>query len=468
MLFNSTTYLWFLPLVTLLYYSLNSVRARLWMLFAASCFFYAFFIPKYLLVLFVVIAIDFYAAKKIESASNLKRKKLFLILSLGTNLGILCFFKYVNFFIENANVAGHWMGASQAFTFFQIVLPIGLSFHTFQSMAYVLEVYWGRFPAERDPLTYSIYVLYFPQLVAGPIERPQNILPQLKKFHSFQYDQVVRGLFLIAQGLFKKVVIADTLSLTVNQVYANPAAYGSLATLLALVCFAVQIYCDFSGYSDIARGSSRLLGIELMLNFNKPYLAKSISEFWKRWHISLSTWFRDYLYIPLGGSRKHPNRTLLNLMVVFTVSGFWHGASWTFIIWGALHGFYLICENTFLKRLHFERWPVALSRSYVFLLVLLTWVFFRAKSTPEAFQILGNLGKPIALGMSSIPSYLFTESILFISALAFFEIWDERHPFWIRVRSLNTFPRWITYTCIVLIFLASATITGTQFIYFQF
>jgi alginate O-acetyltransferase complex protein AlgI len=468
MLFNSFEFLVFFPVVCALYFALKGQRARLWLLLLASCFFYAFFIPGYLLILFLVIGIDFYAGQKIATAETHFKKKLFLGLSLGANLAILAFFKYANFAIENVNALAQFFHWNYSIHLLEIILPIGLSFHTFQSMAYVFEVYYGRYRAENDLLAYSVYVLYFPQLVAGPIERPQNILPQLHQHHAFDEQRVVTGLYLIAQGLFKKSVVADALAPMANQVFAEPSHFGFLATALGVVAFSFQIYCDFSGYSDIARGTSRVFGIELMRNFNKPYFAVSIGEFWRRWHISLSTWFRDYVFIPLGGSRGSKVQTCFNLLLVFALSGLWHGASWTFVIWGALHGTYLVFENLFLKPAGQSRWPKWFGRSYVFLLVAVTWIFFRASSLVNAKEVFGGFVRNPFLGWSDLASFRIQETLILVFALLAFEMIDERKHFWNWVASLGTYSRWAFYWVLVTVFLFTAQFSGAQFIYFQF
>jgi alginate O-acetyltransferase complex protein AlgI len=464
MLFNSFEFLVFFPTVCAIYFALKSQRSRLWLLFLASCFFYGFFIPAYLLILFLVIGVDFFAAQKIAAAETQSARKRFLLLSLAANLSILCFFKYSNFLIVNWNQLAlllHWNYSVQTL---KIVLPIGLSFHTFQSMAYVLEVYHGRFKPERDLLAYSVYVLYFPQLVAGPIERPQNILPQLHLHHEFDEHRTVTGLYLIAQGLFKKAVVADALAPLVSQVFNEASKFGMLATLLAVVAFSFQIYCDFSGYSDIARGTSRIFGIELMKNFNKPYFATSIGDFWRRWHISLSTWFRDYVFIPMGGSRGTRIKTCFNLFLVFTISGLWHGASWTFVIWGALHGMYLIFEKLIFKK-SFPKW---MGHAYVFLLVSSAWVLFRAPTLSGAGEIFSGLFRDPFQGWQTIASFKIHETLFLIVALVFFEILDEHRHFWSWVSELGTAPRWAVYFGMVWTFLTMGQFSGTQFIYFQF
>jgi D-alanyl-lipoteichoic acid acyltransferase DltB (MBOAT superfamily) len=468
MLFNSFEFLIFFPTVCAIYFALKHQRSRLWFLLIASCFFYGFFIPAYLLILFLVIGIDFYAGQKIEGTQSIRTKKRFLLLSLAANISILAFFKYSNFLIGNWNQIAELLHWKYSLNALKIVLPIGLSFHTFQSMAYVLEVYHGRFKPERDLLAYSVYVLYFPQLVAGPIERPQNILPQLHQRHDFEEHRTVTGLYLIAQGLFKKSVVADSLAPLVGQVFNNTSKFGCIAVLLAVVAFSFQIYCDFSGYSDIARGTSRILGIELMKNFNKPYFAASVGEFWRRWHISLSTWFRDYVFIPLGGSRGTKIRSCFNLLVVFTISGLWHGANWTFVIWGALHGAYLILENLILKPLGLERLPKWAGRVYVFVLVASAWVLFRASSLAGAEDIFSGLFRNPFLGWQAIAAFRIQECLLVVFALIFFEVLDEHRHFWAWVAELKVGPRWALYFGMVWTFLTLGQFSGTQFIYFQF
>ncbi len=301
MLFNSLEFAIFFPVVTLLYFLLPH-RARVPLLVAASCWFDAAFVPKYLLILFGVILVDYVAGRLIEPAAGVRRRWI-LALSIVANVGVLAFFKYFNFLQSNAATVAAWFGQPAPFPALEILLPIGLSFHTFQSMAYTIEVYRGRTAAERSLLHFACYVLFYPQLVAGPIERPQSLLAQFHLKHHFDGERLFSGLRLMATGLFKKIIIADRLAPFVQSAYVSPVNYSGADLLIATYFFAVQIYCDFSGYSDIARGAARVMGIELMKNFNKPYLAASFAEFCRRSHVSLSTWFRDYLYVPLGGNR---------------------------------------------------------------------------------------------------------------------------------------------------------------------
>jgi len=340
MLFNSFEFLIFFIIVTSLYFSIPH-KFRWALLLFASCVFYMFFIPAYILILIFTIVIDYFAGILIENAVGKKRKH-FLWLSLAANIGVLAFFKYYNFFNENLTEILSVSGTKNPIPYLNIILPIGLSFHTFQAMSYTIEVYRNHQKAERHFGIYALYVLFYPQLVAGPIERPQNLLHQFREKHFFEYNRVVDGLKLMAWGLFKKVVIADRLAAMVDVVYDDPSHHFGLQVIIATVFFAFQIYCDFSGYSDMAIGAARIMGFKLMTNFNRPYFSKSISEFWKRWHISLSTWFRDYLYIQLGGNKVVRSRWYFNLFITFVISGLWHGANWTYIIWESLHGAYLI------------------------------------------------------------------------------------------------------------------------------
>lgn len=334
--------------------------------------------------------------------SKEKKKKLYLIASIVANVGVLAIFKYYNFFAENINSLFNSLHIiATSVPLLSILLPIGLSFHTFQAMSYTIEVYRGRQKAERHFGIYALYVMFYPQLVAGPIERPQNILHQFHEEKFFDYKNVVSGLRLMLWGMFKKVVIADRLTEFTDPVFNNPHNYPPITLFIATLFFAFQIYCDFSGYSDIALGSARVMGFKLMKNFDRPYSSESISEFWSRWHISLSSWFRDYLYISLGGNRVSVPRWFFNLFFVFIVSGFWHGANWTFIIWGALHGFYLIAGIIIqkIKKRVFgtddkkAKKPIekAIDIIITFILVCLAWVFFRSNSVADALYILEQL-----------------------------------------------------------------------------
>ena len=398
MLFNSVEFLVFFVIVTVAYFGVPWTQ-RNYVLLLASCYFYCAFIPRYLLVLVFLILLDFSAALLIERFEGHQRKVLLLV-SLAANIGVLGYFKYYNFFLSESAGALSWLGLSWRPFLHHVLLPIGLSFHTFQSMSYTIEVYRRRYPAERNLLIYSLYVLFYPQMVAGPIERPHQLLPQFREHHKFEMSRVIDGLALMAWGFFKKVCVADRLALLVNQVYGSPHSHTGVTLLVATYFFAIQIYCDFSGYSDIAIGAAQVMGFRLIDNFNRPYVARSVSEFWRRWHISLSTWFRDYVYIPLGGNRVSVPRQFFNLMLVFMVSGLWHGANWTFIIWGALHGAYLIMSKvTENGRERFwagvpgvlSKVRPAIQMFITFQLVSLAWIFFRADSLSHAYQVVRSI-----------------------------------------------------------------------------
>jgi len=504
MLFNSFEFAIFFLVVTTLYFTLPH-NLRWLMLLIASCTFYMFFVPVYILILFGTIIIDYFAGIFIEKSVGKKRKFL-LIISLVSNIGILAFFKYYNFFIDNFNTLFEFFHWNYSLDLLKIILPIGLSFHTFQAMSYTIEVYRGNQKAERHFGIYSLYVMYYPQLVAGPIERPQNLLSQFHTKHKFNPGLFSNGLKQMLIGFFKKMVIADNIAQYVNQVYDNPSHYEPITIVIATMFFAIQIYCDFSGYSDIALGASRIMGIELMQNFKAPYRAVGISDFWSRWHISLSTWFKDYLYIPLGGNRVGQFRLLFNVFVVFIVSGFWHGANWTFIIWGALHGSYTLIEIMLKKYWSlktqvgfshgiklkinnmYTKWGFQINRLFVFYLVCLAWIFFRAETVTKALFIAKRF-------ITGIPSYIYhlpekgfinlqplifnldfyTNRIdfIFITAslliLFFMDKVEYKIKFIDYLDKKPTTLRWLFYQLIFLILILYGSFHNErEFIYFQF
>ncbi len=355
------------------------------------------FIPVYLFILGGSIVVDYIAGIAIEKSSGAKRKS-FLILSLAANIGVLTVFKYYNFIAENINLISIAAFNSRALETLKILLPIGLSFHTFQAMSYTIEVYRSNQKAEKNFGVYALYVLFYPQLVAGPIERPQNLIHQFYDEHTFNIERFKSGLTLMLIGLFKKVVIADRLSIAVDYSYSNLNQQSGLSLAVATFFYCFQIYCDFSGYSDMAIGAARIMGFDLMKNFNAPYFSKNLSEFWKRWHISLSTWFKDYLYIPLGGNRVSSFRKFFNLFIVFALSGLWHGANYTFIVWGVMHA--LLLGYSQLKSYAMKKsgilFPVnkftrLASTTTTFIAVWLTWILFRSPSITEARIIFSTL-----------------------------------------------------------------------------
>lgn len=440
------------------------------------------FVPVYILILGFTIVIDYFAGIEIEKATG-SRRKLYLICSLVANIGVLVFFKYFNFINFNLTYLLQNFNVKNPLPYLSILLPIGLSFHTFQAMSYTIEVYRGNHEAERHFGIYALYVMFYPQLVAGPIERPQNILYQFREKHDFNYDNVTGGLKLAAWGLFKKVVIADRLSIVVDTVYNHPKHFNSLSLIIATVFFAFQIFCDFSGYSDMAIGIARVMGFKLMTNFNKPYQAKTLNEFWQRWHISLSTWFRDYLYIPLGGNRVTIPRWYLNLFIVFLVSGLWHGANWTYIIWGALHGFYLIfalITLNFRKKINqalfIDKIPF-LSTLTTFLLVAFAWIFFRADNVHIAFYIAKHIFTDIPdlirnhhfaledLGLNKKEIGLSFLLIFFLEAVHYLQ---NRKNIVQALAQKPVYIRWAAYYALLIAIVIFGEFSDRQFIYFQF
>jgi alginate O-acetyltransferase complex protein AlgI len=392
MLFNSFAFLVFFLIVTTLFFFLKH-RFRWILLLTASCIFYAFFKWEYIFILLFTIIVDYYAGIKIEKATSKRSKRFYLILSLIANIGVLAFFKYYNFVNENMVHLADCLGFEIHSAALNIILPIGLSFHTFQAMSYTIEVYRGNQRAERHFGLYALYVMFYPQLVAGPIERPQNVLPQLHEVKRFSYDNITSGLKLIGWGLFKKIVIADRLADYVNTLYNSPDNFHGLQVIIPIFLFSYQIYCDFSGYSDIALGTAKVMGYDLMVNFNRPYHSRTISEFWTRWHISLSTWFKDYLYIPLGGSRASTLKWVRNILIVFCLSGLWHGASWNFIIWGFIHAFFILVWSLVIKNHRAGRNGVLVNlfgAVITFVLVSFAWIFFRAETFNVSVIVLRN------------------------------------------------------------------------------
>ncbi len=481
MLFNSFQFLIFFLIVTAVYFAVRH-RARWPFLLFASCYFYIAFIPKFILVLFFLILVDYCAGLWIEALpAGGRARKAALVISLFANIAILGVFKYFNFMNANFDALFNFFGLAYRIPNLNIILPIGLSFHTFQSMAYTIEVYRGNQKAERNIGIYALYVLFYPQMVAGPIERPQNLIHQFREVKTFEYGRVADGIKLMTWGLFKKAVIADRLAVFVNAVYAHPTDYTGWPLLLATYLFAFQIYCDFSGYSDIAIGAARVMGFKLMQNFNRPYLSQSIAEFWTRWHISLSTWFKDYLYVPLGGNRVAKGRWYLNLTIVFLVSGLWHGANWTFVIWGALHGFYLIFS--LITKGAREKLSVSIGLTRVpffyktvrilvtFHLVTFSWIFFRAQTFGDAWWVVRNIFNfeptitadramfvPFHLA-GAVFSLVVLETVHWLQANRHVRERFFGRPAWFR---------WTAYSCLVLVILSFGEFTSQDFIYFQF
>ena len=471
MLFNSLAFLAFFPIVTILYF-LTPHRWRWLLLLAASCVFYMAFIPVYILILVFTIVIDYFAGLGIAGATG-ARRRLFLVMSIVANVGVLAVFKYVDFFAANVNAIARAVDWNYSFAALSIVLPIGLSFHTFQAMSYTIEVYRGRVEPERHFGIYALYVMFYPQLVAGPIERPQHLQPQFHEPHHFDDARVANGLKLMLWGFFKKIVIADRLAPVVANVYGDTARATPAALVAATLAFTFQIYCDFSGYSDIARGAAQVMGFELMVNFRRPYAARSIQEFWRRWHISLSTWFRDYVYFPLGGNRRGALRTAMNIMIVFLLSGLWHGANWTFVVWGALHGAALVAQTALSGR----RLPAFISWALTFSFVSFAWIFFRAASVDEAMRIVMLIPRglhdlvrtPLAALMNQCGADASTlVGVVSIGIMEIVQWFQERGSVRQMLATRPMWLRWSLYYAATAWVLLFGKLEVAQFIYFQF
>ncbi|MDR6195007.1 MBOAT family protein [Siphonobacter sp. SORGH_AS_0500] len=476
MIFNSLQFLLFFGIVTLSYFSLKW-NGRWILLLLASCYFYMVFVPEYIIILFATIIIDYLAGIWIENQKNPVKRKWLLTLSLVANVGILAFFKYFNFISENIEHVVHLLGSDTHVPRLGtdilpgILLPIGLSFHTFQAMSYTIEVYRGNQKAERHFGIYALYVMFYPQLVAGPIERPQNVLWQYHEYFRYDWENVKEGLIRMAWGLFKKVVIADRLAMVVDPAFGHITDHNGTSLLVAACFYSFQIYCDFSGYSDVAIGASKVMGFTLMENFKSPYEAASIAEFWRRWHISLSTWFRDYIYIPLGGSRVSPVRQYINRFIVFLVSGIWHGASWNFVIWGVLHGFYQTMgqlRDRFMDRqgitVPSASWYRGLQIVLTFGLITLTWVFFRAITLRDALLYFKGIASISVHDKLQTP--LNANEMIFCLLLIGFLLWKENRYFQIPTRSNVKF--WAIFSALVVSCYLFGVFTANQFIYFQF
>ena len=472
MVFNSIEFLIFLPVVVALFYLLPH-KWRWLMLLAASCVFYMWFVPKYILILLVTIVIDYSAGLLMERfAGQPRRKKIFMVTSIVCTLTVLVVFKYLNFITANLDRLCASLGM-ETHLMTHIILPIGLSFHTFQSMSYVIEVYRGRQKAERHFGYYSLYVMFFPQLVTGPIERPGNLLRQLHERKEFQYENISKGMRLILFGFFVKMVVADHLGEYVDEVYGHLDEYNSWSVLGCMVFYSFQIYCDFFGYSTIALGCARLMGFDITDNFRTPYLSKNIAEFWHRWHISLSTWFRDYVYIPMGGSRVSFGRWAFNILVVFVLSGIWHGAAWTFLLWGFAHGLLHIAEKALRRHAKTpeshskaKKWLVdGLCILKTFVLVTLFWVMFRATDFEHFKTIFVTAFTKFDEGlmMNVKPGmWLYLGMFILFDILlrnTRFDAWCDDKPFAVR---------WLLYAVLVFMVIACSSVHNFPFIYFQF
>lgn len=489
MLFNSFHFAVFFPTVLVLFF-LCRPKDQWKILLAASYYFYMAWKPAYALLIAASTVVDFFAARYIDSSKTKSKKLVFVSLSLVFNLGLLAFFKYYNFFAINLNdiLPNGPQGFQLPFSDF--LLPVGISFYTFQTLSYTVDVYRGQQKPEPNFFRFALYVCYFPQLVAGPIERPAHLLPQLRKEIQFDYERVVSGLREMGWGFFKKVAIADRLAPMVDTIYLDPTQHKGPTLAVATLFFTFQIYCDFSGYSSIAIGAAKIMGIDLMENFRQPYFSKSISEFWQRWHISLSTWFRDYVYIPLGGNRTKKTRAYINIMIVFVVSGLWHGANWTFMLWGLFHGVFICLEklsqglrDQIKGKLGIRDHSLIygfLCTGFVFGLAAYAWIFFRAQNVEESLYIAKNvfLGWDRLISFTALKEQLFQpfqvqrDSFLTTFALIiglvmmqFFQIkFNLRECF----NRFHPVLRWSSYYVLLLVIILLGSFKDTDFIYFQF
>lgn len=475
MLFNSIEYLVFLPVVFCLYWFVFQKNLRLQNLFllAVSYFFYGWWDWRFLGLIVLSSFVDYYVGLELSRSKSPKRRKLMLGISLGVNLGILGFFKYFNFFLESLIVSLESLGIEAHASTLQIMLPVGISFYTFQTLSYSIDIYRRKLEPVKDIVGFFSFVSFFPQLVAGPIERAAHLLPQFSKTRKFDFQQASDGLRQILWGLFKKVVIADNLAFHVDYIFSNYESLGASTLVLGAVFFAFQIYGDFSGYSDIAIGTARLFGFDLMKNFANPYFSRDIGEFWRRWHISLSTWFRDYVYIPLGGSRTSKGRQILNSLITFTVSGFWHGANWTFIVWGFLNGLYYV-PSILLGRekkrgvAAQETWLPGIKEFLQMLttfgLVTISWIFFRAKDLSHAWDYLIHLVSPTILDIPQSNR----SPIPYIISLVLIEWIQRKKEHGLEITTFSTATRFAVYTLVFLVILLFGFDDSESFIYFQF
>ncbi len=493
MLFNSIVFFIFFSVVTILY-SITPKKYQYVLLLVASFFFYMYVNPYLILLVFITVLNDFTAGLLIKKYNH--NRKIFLIESIALNFSILFFFKYFNFFTQNLTAFGKLIGWNYSLPYLNILLPIGLSFYIFKSISYVIEVYRGNSAPEKNIGIYSLYILFFPEILAGPIDRPAALIHQFREPHQFEYGGVTNGLKLIAWGLFKKLVIADRLAVSVNYIFNHLHDYTGLPLAVVVFFFAIQIYCDFSGYSDIAIGAGQVLGFKLMKNFDKPYFSRSISEFWRRWHISLSTWFRDYVFLPIAYKTQrfirkpysfgvkteiwsYSTATFITMLSI----GLWHGASWNFIVWGLLIGFYLIfsvltkkIKNRVLNKFFFKKNSSLFGFFQIlttFILMCVTWIFFRAQNLHDAFYVIQHIfigfkiqpgGYNLGLGQFQVLlSFVFILILIIVEIYTFKDeneiLFVSRKPAWIR---------WPLYYSLICIIICFGEFGENNFLYFKF
>jgi D-alanyl-lipoteichoic acid acyltransferase DltB (MBOAT superfamily) len=477
MLFNSIDFAIFLPIVFILYWLLNrNLKLQNLLIVIASYVFYGWWDWRFLSLIVFSSIVDYTVGIALEKSENKRKRRLLLMTSILVNIGFLGFFKYFNFFTESFTDAFSFLGYKFTSQSLSIILPVGISFYTFQTLSYSIDVYRRKMKPTRDAIAFFAFVSFFPQLVAGPIERATNLLPQFYAKRKFDYTKAVDGVRQILWGLFKKIVIADNAAVFANDIFSNYADYNGSTLVLGAFFFAFQIYGDFSGYSDIAIGTARLFGVDLMRNFAYPYFSRDIAEFWRRWHISLSTWFRDYVYIPLGGSRVAKPVVIRNIFIIFIVSGFWHGANWTFIVWGFLNALYFLplmltkqnrsnLDNVAEGRL-LPNFREFIQINVTFLLTTLAWIFFRAESMTHAFEYLGGIFSTSLFTLPEIrPKFMFVLLFIFL-AIEWLQR-SKQHALQIHSIRMPRAARWTVYYAIIfIIFYYGAE--KQEFIYFQF
>jgi D-alanyl-lipoteichoic acid acyltransferase DltB (MBOAT superfamily) len=475
MLFNSIDFAIFLPIVFVLYWFVAQKNLKLqnFLIVVVSYVFYGWWDWRFLSLIIFSTLVDYVIGVLLSKEEHAIKRKLYIGISIVVNLGFLGFFKYYNFFLDNFIVAFSFFGQSISGSGLNIILPVGISFYTFQTLSYSIDVYRKKLEPTKDFIAFSAFVCFFPQLVAGPIERASHLLPQFYKKRRFEYEKAVEGVKLIVWGLFKKVVVADNCAFFANKIFENPEIFSSGELILGMVFFAFQIYGDFSGYSDIAIGVSKLFGFDLMTNFKFPYLSRDIGEFWRCWHISLSTWFRDYLYIPLGGSKGTLTKTLINVFIIFVVSGFWHGANWTFIFWGFFHAILFLPllllnvnkNNSGSKSYKFKDFfKIAIT----FCLVCIGWVFFRADTISVAFQYLIHLFELKSLGFSLFYKSNANLMIFILSIMAILILIIQELIWVINKKDLPIISAFGAFVLVLLIFFMGSFKNQMDFIYFQF